>query len=160
MKRTFTRRHFTKMSGAAAAALASAQSSFAALAQAPAQPPQVEDPNVAAPQGIARSNAPASNDPAAQWSGHDSPELVARALEGISAVPPGPFQPTWDSIQQNYTDPEWFRDAKFGIMMHWGIYSVPAHGRVSGNVRYMYGGNGRHHAVAHRALRAAYQVRL
>ena len=59
--------------------------------------------------------------------GHDSPELVAAALANLPALPPGPFQPTWDSIQQNYKDPDWFRDGKFGIMMHWGIYSVPAH---------------------------------
>ena len=41
---------------------------------------------------------------------------------------PGPYQPTWDSIRTNYHYPEWFRDAKFGIFLHWGIYSVPAHG--------------------------------
>ncbi|MFI3281133.1 MAG: alpha-L-fucosidase [Rikenellaceae bacterium] len=32
------------------------------------------------------------------------------------------------SIAQNYTIPEWFRDAKFGIFIHWGVYSVPAYG--------------------------------
>jgi alpha-L-fucosidase len=37
------------------------------------------------------------------------------------------FQPTWDSIKANYKTPQWFIDAKFGIMMHWGLYSVPAH---------------------------------
>jgi alpha-L-fucosidase len=39
---------------------------------------------------------------------------------------PGKFQPTWASLEQ-YTVPDWFRDAKFGIFLHWGIYSVPAH---------------------------------
>ena len=39
----------------------------------------------------------------------------------------GPFQPTWDSLKQNYTVPQWFIDAKFGITMHWGLYSVPAY---------------------------------
>ena len=32
------------------------------------------------------------------------------------------------SIAQNYTIPEWFRDAKLGIFIHWGVYSVPAYG--------------------------------
>ena len=32
------------------------------------------------------------------------------------------------SIAQNYTIPEWFKDAKFGIFIHWGVYSVPAYG--------------------------------
>ena len=70
----------------------------------------------------------------------DTPELVAAALKDIPAAGPGPFQESWDSIGQNYKDPDWFRDGKFGIYMHWGIYSVPAHGS-EWYVRYMYGGN-------------------
>jgi alpha-L-fucosidase len=37
------------------------------------------------------------------------------------------FQPDWDNIAQNYQFPEWFSDAKFGIFIHWGVYSVPAY---------------------------------
>ena len=37
----------------------------------------------------------------------------------------GPFHPNWDSLNR-YEVPEWFRDAKFGIFIHWGVYSVPA----------------------------------
>jgi len=33
----------------------------------------------------------------------------------------------WESLQQ-HPDPEWFRDAKFGIYTHWGPYSVPEWG--------------------------------
>jgi len=39
----------------------------------------------------------------------------------------GPFQPDWDSLK-NYKIPEWYQDAKFGIFIHWGAYSVPAFG--------------------------------
>ena len=39
----------------------------------------------------------------------------------------GPYSADWDSLT-NYTPPEWYRRAKFGIFMHWGIYSVPAYG--------------------------------
>ena len=39
----------------------------------------------------------------------------------------GPFTADWDSLG-SYRVPEWFRDAKFGIFVHWGIYSVPAFG--------------------------------
>src|SRR5579863_911228 len=39
----------------------------------------------------------------------------------------GPFQPTWESLK-TYQVPEWYRDAKFGIFLHWGVYSVPAFG--------------------------------
>jgi alpha-L-fucosidase len=43
------------------------------------------------------------------------------------ANPPGPFDPTWDSLCR-YQVPEWYLDAKFGIFIHWGVYSVPAFG--------------------------------
>ena len=37
----------------------------------------------------------------------------------------GPFKDTWESLG-NFKVPAWYRDAKFGIFIHWGIYSVPA----------------------------------
>ena len=37
----------------------------------------------------------------------------------------GPYRPDWESLQ-NYQVPEWYKDAKFGIFIHWGVYSVPA----------------------------------
>ena len=70
----------------------------------------------------------------------DSKALIDAAVARLPAIPPGPVQPTWESIRANFQDPEWFRDGKFGIMMHWGIYSVPAHGS-EWYERYMYGGN-------------------
>lgn len=38
------------------------------------------------------------------------------------------YEPNWDSLRQHPPAPEWFRDAKFGVYFHWGVYSVPAHG--------------------------------
>ncbi|NND09235.1 MAG: alpha-L-fucosidase [Saprospiraceae bacterium] len=35
------------------------------------------------------------------------------------------FEPTWESLEK-YEVPTWFCDAKFGIFIHWGVYSVPA----------------------------------
>ncbi|MEP7251138.1 MAG: alpha-L-fucosidase [Ginsengibacter sp.] len=35
------------------------------------------------------------------------------------------FQASWQSLEK-YEIPAWFRDAKFGIFIHWGVYSVPA----------------------------------
>ncbi len=37
----------------------------------------------------------------------------------------GPFRPDWESLQK-YEAPAWYQDAKFGIFIHWGVYSVPA----------------------------------
>lgn len=42
-------------------------------------------------------------------------------------VAAGPFREDWQSLR-TYQTPEWFRDAKFGIFIHWGIYSVASFG--------------------------------
>jgi len=39
----------------------------------------------------------------------------------------GAFRPDWNSLS-NFQVPEWYKDAKFGIFIHWGVYSVPAFG--------------------------------
>lgn len=39
----------------------------------------------------------------------------------------GKYKDTWESLQQ-YQVPEWYKNAKFGIFIHWGVYSVPAYG--------------------------------
>ena len=39
----------------------------------------------------------------------------------------GPYRPDWESLEK-YEVPEWYKDAKFGIFIHWGVYSVPAFG--------------------------------
>ena len=47
-------------------------------------------------------------------------------LAGLSAQT---YQPTWDSIDKRPT-PAWFTEAKFGIFIHWGLYSVPSYAPV------------------------------
>ena len=37
------------------------------------------------------------------------------------------FQPNFSSLEKSNPVPEWFKDAKFGIYFHWGVYSVPAY---------------------------------
>lgn len=52
------------------------------------------------------------------------------------------FRPNWESLAENYKCPGWFRDAKFGIFMHWGIMSAINEDRDYGGShygRYMYG---------------------
>ena len=40
-------------------------------------------------------------------------------------ITPGPFEPTWESIERNYPgEPTWLRDAKFGIWVHFGPQSA------------------------------------
>jgi alpha-L-fucosidase len=35
-----------------------------------------------------------------------------------------------------HASPEWYNDAKFGIFIHWGVYSAPAYGSVAPNESY------------------------
>ena len=37
----------------------------------------------------------------------------------------GPYDATWESLQ-SYRAPLWYHDGKFGIFLHWGVFSVPA----------------------------------
>lgn len=40
-------------------------------------------------------------------------------------ITPGPFTPDWESIERHYPgEPEWLRDAKFGIWVHFGPQSA------------------------------------
>ena len=50
-------------------------------------------------------------------------------LAFLSSLNAQNYQPTWDSIDKRPT-PAWFTDAKFGIFIHWGVYSVPAYAPV------------------------------
>jgi alpha-L-fucosidase len=62
------------------------------------------------------------------WYGQETTPAVqlqrARMNEAESV---GPFKADWDSLGA-YRVPDWFRDAKFGIFIHWGVFSVPAWG--------------------------------
>ena len=56
--------------------------------------------------------------PAAGTRGSETPQ----GPEGVreqAPLPAGPFQPTWESLCK-YQVPDWFRDGKFGIFVHWG----------------------------------------
>lgn len=37
----------------------------------------------------------------------------------------GPFKPDWVSLS-DYETPKWLKNGKFGIFIHWGLFSVPA----------------------------------
>jgi alpha-L-fucosidase len=54
-------------------------------------------------------------------------ERAALLKEVDSTTRQGPFRADWESLQK-YEVPEWYKDAKFGIFIHWGAYSVPAFG--------------------------------
>jgi alpha-L-fucosidase len=47
------------------------------------------------------------------------------------------YQPTWESIDAR-PSPAWYTDSKFGIFIHWGVYSVPAYAPVKSKGETMY----------------------
>ena len=55
-------------------------------------------------------------------------EKVKQYLKTIDEViARGPYTDTWESLSAHAL-PRWYHDAKFGIFIHWGVYSVPAFG--------------------------------
>ncbi len=42
------------------------------------------------------------------------------------------FEPHWESLRQ-HTVPDWFHNAKLGIFIHWGLFSVPGWAPPAGN---------------------------
>jgi len=65
-----------------------------------------------------------------QWAAGNSKydDQRKKVLEEVDRVShEGPFRPDYESLD-NYQVPEWYEDAKFGIFIHWGVYSVPAYG--------------------------------
>jgi alpha-L-fucosidase len=56
-------------------------------------------------------------------------DAIREQTEQIRAeIDAGPYAADWASLAEVSEAPEWFRDAKFGIYFHWGVYSVPAFG--------------------------------
>ena len=82
----------------------------------------------------ASSTAPTAGDSpqnlAAQWIKASSKYDEARSsiLQQVERdAQDGPFRPDWNTLSR-YEVPDWYKDAKFGIFIHWGLYSVPAFG--------------------------------
>lgn len=66
----------------------------------------------------------------ANWAGVQSTFKLFNATQGIRQ-----YDETASSVN-THESPSWFRKAKFGIFIHWGIYSVPAYGGVGKNENY------------------------
>jgi len=50
--------------------------------------------------------------------------LCLAVLPHLQAEPPSKYEPTLESLNQHPL-PQWYADAKLGIFVHWGLYSVP-----------------------------------
>ncbi|MHC4708091.1 MAG: alpha-L-fucosidase, partial [Planctomycetota bacterium] len=71
--------------------------------------------------------------------------VVLQFCSGCASAPARKFEPTVESLKA-YRCPEWFRDAKFGIYLHWGVYSVAERGEWYARNMYIEGrGEYKHH---------------
>lgn len=52
--------------------------------------------------------------------------ITGLAVKLPAQEPTKQFAPDFASLEKSNPVPEWFKDAKFGIYFHWGVYSVPA----------------------------------
>jgi alpha-L-fucosidase len=76
--------------------------------------------------------------PAAPLDTIEASEERSKGNVHTGVLTPGPFQPSWESLKQ-YQCPDWFRDAKYGIFMHWGLPSVTDETRPFGTGHYARG---------------------
>ena len=53
--------------------------------------------------------------------------VIVASSPGIRAADEVRYAPKWESLDRRST-PQWYLDAKFGVFIHWGVYSVPAWG--------------------------------
>ena len=53
--------------------------------------------------------------------------LLTLFITSVHFAQQSKIEPTWESIN-NRAYPKWFKDAKLGIFIHWGLYSVPSYG--------------------------------
>ncbi len=53
------------------------------------------------------------------------PDQMMREIDAV--ISRGPFSDDWDSLT-GFQVPDWYVNGKFGIFIHWGVYSVPAFG--------------------------------
>jgi alpha-L-fucosidase len=54
--------------------------------------------------------------------------LLAGSILFLNLLSAQTYQANWESLDKRPV-PEWYREAKFGIFIHWGVYSVPGFSR-------------------------------
>ena len=92
------------------------------FAQAPSASTSANDP-LAPTQGV-KSAVEIDREWQQSVSNYDA-ERKRLLAEADRQAHDGPYRPDWATLM-NYQQPQWYKDAKFGIFIHWGVYSVPA----------------------------------
>ncbi len=80
------------------------------------------------PTAPTKSVDPAAIDQAWQKASYKYDAQRSAILKEVDQVNhDGPYRADWQSLE-TYQVPDWYKDAKFGIFIHWGVFSVPAFG--------------------------------
>ncbi len=80
------------------------------------------------PYAPTNTSDPATIDQAWQKASSKYDSARAAILQQVDkTITEGPFRADWESLKR-YQVPDWYKDAKFGIFIHWGVYAVPAFG--------------------------------
>lgn len=66
----------------------------------------------------------------AEWGHSHQTSMQFNATQGLCK-----YNETASSVN-THESPSWLRNAKFGIFIHWGIYSVPAYGAIGKDENY------------------------
>jgi alpha-L-fucosidase len=72
-----------------------------------------------------RAVAQARKEPGFDVGPPNIPAIAAAAA--WTPVAPALFQPSWESLKEHYRVPQPFRDGKFGLCLHWGVYAMPGY---------------------------------
>ncbi len=59
--------------------------------------------------------------------------LLTAFLLSSLCLPAQTYKPSWESLDKRPV-PQWFEDSKFGIFIHWGVYSVPSWGPTGDSI--------------------------
>jgi len=79
--------------------------------------------NLLAPTAGKKSAAEIDHEWQSSVSKYDAPRaMILRSVD--AQVSDGPYRPDWETLR-HWQMPQWYKDAKFGIFIHWGVYSVP-----------------------------------
>lgn len=70
----------------------------------------------------------------------EAPPPRSSVAQGVAPLAPNEqaqniklkYEPVWESLEKRPI-PSWYEDAKFGIFIHWGVYSVPSYVGVGTN---------------------------
>ena len=63
--------------------------------------------------------------------------MLMASVCGAQTIQKEEVKPTWESIKERGY-PQWFNDAKLGIFIHWGLYSVPSWTKKEGYAEWSY----------------------